>query len=111
MQKMLWRERRLGAQSIPVTTVNSSVTISGTTRKVFIPAGTPVDYVARVDPTRLPDIIRTSSLLNLFTDESLLRRMLQNNKAPDFILDKGHTFGAQLPDADKWALMEYLKTF
>jgi hypothetical protein len=94
-----------------VTTVNSSVTISGTTRKVFIPAGTPVDYVARVDPTRLPDIIRTSSLLNLFTDESLLRRMLQNNKAPDFILDKGHTFGTQLPDADKWALIEYLKTF
>ena len=111
MQKMLWPERRLGAQSIPVTTVNSSVTISGTTRKVFIPAGTPVDYVARVDPTRLPDIIRTSSLLNLFTDESLLRRMLQNNKAPDFILDKGHTFGSQLPDADKWALIEYLKTF
>jgi mono/diheme cytochrome c family protein len=111
LQKMLWPERRLGAQSIPVTTVNSSVTISGTTRKVFIPAGTPVDYVARVDPTRLPDIIRTSSLLNLFTDESLLRRMLQNNKAPDFILDKGHTFGSQLPDADKWALIEYLKTF
>ncbi len=110
MQKMLWPERRLGVQSIPVTTVNSSVTISGTTRKVFIPAGTPVDYVARVDPTRLPDIIRNSPILNLFTDASLLRRMLQNNKAPDFVLDKGHGFGAQLPDADKWALIEYLKT-
>ena len=57
---MLWPERRLGVQSIPVTTVESFVTISGTTRKVRIPAGTPVDYVARVDPTRLPDIVRSS---------------------------------------------------
>jgi hypothetical protein len=111
MQKMLWPERRLGVQSIPVTTVDSSVQISGTERRVQIPAGTPVDYVARVDPTRLPDIVRNSNLLNLFSDESLLRRMLQNNKAPDFVLDKGHTFGAKLPDADKLALIEYLKTF
>ena len=111
MVKMLWPERRLGVQSIPVTTVESTVTISGTTRKVRIPAGTPVDYVARVDPTRLPDIVRNSALLNLFSDEAIYRRMLRNNLAPDFILDKGHNYGAQIPDADKWALIEYLKTF
>ncbi|MGE3888023.1 MAG: hypothetical protein AB7H81_16440 [Vicinamibacterales bacterium] len=111
MQKMLWPERRLGVQSIPVTTVDSWVTISGTTRRVRIPAGTPVDYVARVDPTRLPDIVRRSFLLNLISDEGVFKRMLRNNKAPDFILDKGHTFGAGMPDADKWALIEYLKTF
>ena len=109
--KMLWPERRLGVQSIPVTTVESVVTISGTNRKVRIPAGTPVDYVARVDPTRLPDIVRNSVLLNLFSDESIYRRMLRNNLAPDFVLDKGHVFGSQLSDADKWALIEYLKTF
>jgi hypothetical protein len=111
MQKMLWPERRLGVQSIPVTTVDSTVFISGTKRSVRIPAGTPVDYVARVDPTRLPDIVRNTSILNLISDESLFRRMLSNNKAPDFILDRGHTFGSQLQDADKWALIEYLKTF
>ena len=111
MVKMLWPERRLGVQSIPVTTVESTVTISGTTRKVRIPAGTPVDYVARVDPTRLPDIVRNSVLLNLFSDEAIYRRMLRNNLAPDFILDKGHNYGAQIPDAGKWALIEYLKTF
>jgi hypothetical protein len=70
-----------------------------------------VDYVARVDPTRLPDIVRNSPLLNLFSDEAIYRRMLRNNLAPDFVLDRGHTYGAQLPDADKWALIEYLKTF
>ncbi len=111
MVKMLWPERRLGVQSIPVTTVESTVTISGTKRQVRIPAGTPVDYVARVDPTRLPDIVRNSVLLNLFSDEAIYRRMLRNNLAPDFILDKGHSYGAQIPDADKWALIEYLKTF
>ena len=87
------------------------MTISGTTRRVRIPAGTPVDYVARVDPTRLPDIVRNSVLLNLFSDEAVYRRMLRNNLAPDFILDRGHNFGAQLADADKWALIEYMKTF
>jgi len=111
MQKMLWPARRLGAQSIPVTTVESWVTISGTTRRVRIPAGTPVDYVARVDPSRLPDIVRRSGLLNLISDEGVFKRMLRNNKAPDFVLDEGHLFGADMPDADKWALIEYLKTF
>ena len=109
--KMLWPERRLGVQSIPVTTVESFVTVSGTARKVRIPAGTPVDYVARVDPTRLPDVIRRSSLLNFFSDESIYRRMLGNNAAPDFVLDRGHVFGAGLSDDDKWALIEFLKTF
>jgi hypothetical protein len=111
IQKMLWPEKRLGVQSIPVTTVESFVTISGTARRVRIPAGTPVDYVARVDPTRLPEIVRNSFLLNLFSDEAVFRRMLRNNKAPDFILDRGHAFGSSLSDDDKWALIEFLKTF
>jgi mono/diheme cytochrome c family protein len=111
MEKMLWPERRLGVQSIPVTTEDSWVTISGTTRRVKIPAGTPVDYVARVDPTRLPDIVRNGFLLNLISDEGVFRRMLRNNKAPDFVLDRGHTFGSQLQDDRKWALIEFLKTF
>ncbi len=109
--KMLWPERRLGVQSIPVTTVDSTVQISGTNRRVRIPAGTPVDYVARVDPTRLPDIVRNSSLLNFFSDEAIYRRMLRNNAAPDFVLDRGHIFGSSLSDDDKWALIEFLKTF
>jgi hypothetical protein len=37
--------------------------------------------------------------------------MIRRNLAPDFITDKGHTFGAELPDPDKYALIEYLKTF
>ena len=33
------------------------------------------------------------------------------NKCPDFIEDKGHYFGTELPDADKRALIEFVKTF
>jgi len=33
------------------------------------------------------------------------------DNAPDFVEDRGHTFGATLPDADKRALIEYMKLF
>jgi hypothetical protein len=49
-------------------------------------------------------------LLNFFSDEAIYRRMLRNNAAPDFVLDRGHVFGAGLSDADKWSLIEFLKT-
>jgi hypothetical protein len=39
----------------------------------------------------------------------LVPELLSLNKCPDFVEDKGHTFGAQLPDEDKKALIEYLK--
>ena len=32
------------------------------------------------------------------------------SKSPDFINDRGHEFGSDLPDDDKYALIEYLKT-
>ena len=31
-------------------------------------------------------------------------------RSPDLIEDRGHTFGADRPDADKLALIEFLKT-
>ena len=36
---------------------------------------------------------------------------LRNNLAPDFVMDRGHTFGKDLSDADKRALIEYVRTF
>jgi hypothetical protein len=111
MEKLLWPEIRLGSQSIAVTTQESSVQLSGTNRRVRIPAGTPVDWVARVDPTQLPGIIRNTPILNLISDRTMVNRMIRYNQAPDFILDRGHTYGANLPDEDKWALIEFLKSF
>jgi len=51
----------------------------------------------------------------------LVPKLLKLSKCPDYILNKGHYFGTQylpqsegepgLSDADKQALIEYLKTF
>lgn len=109
VEKLLWPEKRLGVQSIIVTSVPSELAITGRDKPVQIPAGTPVDLIARVDPTRLPEIVRNRVILNLLSDEALFRGFLRNNVAPDFVLDRGHTFGAQLNDDDKRALIAYLK--
>jgi hypothetical protein len=33
------------------------------------------------------------------------------SKCPDYVVNRGHYFGAQLSDADKTALIAFLKTF
>jgi len=38
-------------------------------------------------------------------------QLIAANKCPDFIEDEGHYFGTDLPDEDKRALIEYMKTF
>jgi hypothetical protein len=115
MEKMLWPERRLGVQSIAATTTDSSITLPGTSRALRIPAGTAIDYVARVDPTEIArltaEIPAVDLILRLTPDDVILDRLIQHNLAPDFILDRGHVFGADLADADKRALIEFLKRF
>jgi cytochrome c5 len=111
VEKLLWPEKRLGVQSISTTSVDSELRISGRTRPVSIPAGTPVDLIARVDPTLLPSIVRNELVLNLLSDKTLFRGFMRNNRAPDFVLDRGHVYGAELSDDDKRALIEFLKTF
>ena len=38
-------------------------------------------------------------------------KLLEVNICPDFIEDRGHTFGRDLSDQDKQALIEYMKYF
>jgi hypothetical protein len=45
------------------------------------------------------------------TFRNLVDPLLEVNKCPDFIVNRGHLFGTTLPDADKRALIEFLKTF
>jgi hypothetical protein len=44
-------------------------------------------------------------------ESDVVRKLYALNSCPDFIEDRGHEFGTDLPDADKRALIEYLKTF
>jgi hypothetical protein len=112
MEKLLWPERRLGVQSIPVTTTPSRIRLY-TGQEIEVPVNTAIDLIARVDPTALPSLgQRSINFLSwAFGDRFLLRRLLAKNLAPDFIEDRGHTFGSQLSDRDKFALIEFVKTF
>jgi len=93
-----------------------------------VPAGTPVNLLANVDPKTDPkDLV----VLLLKIKKTLLEIKAQNldsaaarevmkreiapalwkvSKCPDLVEDRGHYFGTDLPDSDKQALIEYLKT-
>jgi hypothetical protein len=102
-----------------------------------IPAGTPVNLLANINPLsespHLTDrIAYTKKLIGVVhklkedlkslppdvSDEEARKvfandvpALLSVNKCPDFIVNKGHYFGSNLSDADKGALIEFLKTF
>jgi hypothetical protein len=93
-----------------------------------IPKGTPINLLANIDPeSGAVDLaklvlklkktlieIKLKHLDEQATSELMTRELvpdlLKVSKCPDFIEDKGHTFGADLPDDDKRALIEFLKT-
>ncbi len=93
-----------------------------------IPEGTPVSLLANVDPQADPaellDLgvkIQKSLLKIKFEklDSAAARELLNTevapllfkaSKCPDLIEDSGHYFGTDLSDADKRALIEFLKT-
>lgn len=102
-----------------------------------IPAGIPVDLLANFDPlpqsTRLGERLRHDKevvevLVKLLKDlralpkgatDAQARQVFANvgeqlfalSKCPDYVVNRGHYFGARLSDADKEALIAFLKTF
>lgn len=147
-QKLLWPEKRLGKDSIWRTSQECEITLHGDYlpellkkalaghidadgyfRIGHIPAGTPVNLLANINPDMsLPDLatlgvklkkalleIKLKGLDGDAAKEVMKREvaptLLKVSTCPDLIEDRGHTFGADLPDADKLALIEFLKTF
>ena len=97
-----------------------------------IPAGTPIDLIANADLdlssrnlalervkliTKIQSDLIKIKLNNLDPNaaravvNNLVPDLLRVSKCPDFVLDRGHYFGTRLPDEDKRALIEYMKTF
>jgi hypothetical protein len=102
-----------------------------------IPAGTPVDLLANLE--RLPP--NTSASERLAHDKAVVKgvstlvhdfkalpqgatyaqawqvfakdgeQLFALSKCPDYVVNRGHYFGSQLSDADKRALIAFLKTF
>ena len=115
MEKLLWPEKRLGGQSVMVTTMRSTI-VRRDGSALEIPAGMPVKLIASVDPNQLLSLgpggnWLTRLLGRLFGGKILWDTLLDKNLAPDFVEDRGHTFGSDLPDSDKRALIEFMKTF
>ena len=65
-----------------------------------------VDTLARIKKENMNDAQAKD-----FMAKQLVQKFLDVNKCPDFYEDKGHEFGKDLPEADKRALIELLKTF
>ena len=114
MHKLLWPSQRLGRASIHRTTQSSRLALDGG-NTLCIAAGTPVDQIAniQVKPRKPapPNKLLNAVLCGLTRTGALNSLFLTMDNTTDFIQDRGHTFGAQLPDADKHALIEYMKTF
>ncbi len=148
VEKLLWPEKRLGLESIWRTSRECSIQLQAAVlpdaiRRLLkdeidpdgyfrigpIPAGTPVNLLASLNPDadpkklvavilRIKRALAEIKLRNL--DATAARELMKRDvapalfaasKSPDFVTDRGHTFGSNLPDADKRALVEYLKTF
>jgi hypothetical protein len=147
IQKLLWPEKRAGKDSIWRTTRECEFTINsqylpktlrallrghidpdGFFRLGRVPAGTPVNLLANIDPGSDPKLLAglcikvKAALLKIKVnnlDSAAAKEVLKQEVAPalwkvsacpDLIEDRGHNFGTDLPDSDKLALIEYLKT-
>jgi hypothetical protein len=102
-----------------------------------IPSGTPVDLLANLallpETDNITDrlthdrqvaelavrLVRDLKALPRNATDEQARQAFANlgsamfalSKCPDYVVNRGHYFGSTLPDADKTALIEFLKTF
>ncbi|UWQ15151.1 hypothetical protein K3556_04445 [Aliiroseovarius sp. M344] len=61
------------------------------------------------DLKELPDDASDEQARAIFAD--LIEPLLELSKCPDFVVNRGHYFGTKLEDADKTALIAFLKRF
>lgn len=118
IEKLLWPEKR--DRIINRTDRDTHLALGSL--QADVPKGTPIKLLANLDPRETPRTLQRklnsdlggrvlSSLVGFVPDDVLTPLLLKYNQAPDFIEDHGHEFGADLPDEDKRALIEFLKTF
>jgi hypothetical protein len=131
IERLLWPEKRAGTASIWVTTRPSSIEIPAALvpsrlRPLLgkralqvgpIPPGTPINLVANVRPN-VETLLALIPAVNAAwrsansrdVDDGTARALMNASMCPDLIEDRGHEFGTKLADADKRALIEFLKT-
>jgi hypothetical protein len=141
VEKLLWPEKRLNKASIWRTQNECALHLrkefvpkplqgladkDGYINIGPIPKGAPINLIANAEPdfgqlvvlqakiAKALLKIHTQNLSSEQATDELVKtvpELIAANKCPDFVEDKGHYFGTDLPDNDKRALIEYLKTF
>jgi hypothetical protein len=62
-------------------------------------------------PKELADPTVRAKAESVVRDTKLIDRLIALSKCPDYVVNRGHGFGSDLPQADKDALIAYLKQF
>jgi hypothetical protein len=95
---------------------------------LMFPKGTPINLVMNINPKSAPALFEAyihgvldgqpRTAFKNFVDrrrdagmKALTQKLLDENTCPDFIEDRGHTYGSELSNEDKYALIEYMKYF
>jgi hypothetical protein len=141
IEKLLWPEKRLDRASIWRTQnecylhlrkefvpkpLQKFAESDGYIKIGPVPKGTPVNLLGNLNPDvgelvaiqlKLAQAFIKIKAENLSSEQATAEltravpELIAANECPDFIEDKGHYYGTQLPDEDKRALIEFLKTF
>lgn len=137
MRDMLYPEERI--PKITRTTENIGLTLKFPLTQIQVPTpitlnlpkGTPVALLGSLDLPRFANdqinglkdklegknVIEATKILTehvkglLATNEKLIENLSQYTNCQDLVENKGHTFGAELSDAEKTALIQYMKNF
>ena len=140
IEKLLWPEKRLNKDSIWRTQNECTLHLrkefvpkplrrladrDGYISIGPIPKGVPINLIGNLEPDLCQLVVLQAKIgkalvkihtMNLSPEEATAEltkavpELVAANKCQDFIEDKGHYFGTDLPDSDKRALIEYLKT-
>ncbi|HTB95650.1 MAG TPA: hypothetical protein VK716_01460 [Terracidiphilus sp.] len=114
MEQLLWPDRRAGLKSIRRTTVRSRFEFEEGS-SFCVARNTPIDLITNIRVAPREHFGRDKLMDNILcriTDSGAANPLfLLMDNAPDFVQDRGHTYGAGLVEDDKRALIEYVKTF
>jgi mono/diheme cytochrome c family protein len=108
--------------------LGAAIDSDGVFRLGPVPKGTPINLIANIDPQADPaelvalgkkigevlqqvhDQKLDSEATRLLMKRELAPMFFKLSKCPDLIEDRGHLYGTTLPDTEKLALIEFLKT-
>jgi hypothetical protein len=93
-----------------------------------VPKGTPINLLMNLHPKDIKAVLQAyvggvlqkeprtkfaelRSKNHALGQQRMMEKLLEVNMCPDFIDDRGHTYGRKLSDEDKRALIEYMKYF